>query len=114
MCGGAIISDPIPLRTASRRLTADHLWAGLKNGSRGSGKKKGRKYEELEFDDDFQADFEDFKDESEEDEEEEEIDVKPLAFASKAPFCRGKLRNSVEMIVLLAISLFFVAYDLML
>ncbi|XP_038990265.1 ethylene-responsive transcription factor 1-like [Phoenix dactylifera] len=85
MCGGAIISDFIPLPAASRRLTADSLWPNFKKGGGGGGKKKGRKQEVVEFDDDFEADFEDFKDESEE-EEEEEIDVKPSAFVSKAPF----------------------------
>ncbi|XP_008800472.1 ethylene-responsive transcription factor 1-like isoform X2 [Phoenix dactylifera] len=85
MCGGAIISDFIPLPAGGRRLTADSLWPNFKKGGGGGGKKKGRKQEVVEFDDDFEADFEDFKDESEEDEE-EEIDVKPSAFVSKAPF----------------------------
>ncbi|KAG1366380.1 Ethylene-responsive transcription factor 1 [Cocos nucifera] len=95
MCGGAIICDFIPLPTASRRLTADNLWPGLKKG--GGRKKKGRKHEVVEFDDDFEADLEDFKDELEEDEEEEE-DVKPFAFASKAPFSRegSTTQKSVE------------------
>ncbi|XP_010939858.2 ethylene-responsive transcription factor 1 isoform X2 [Elaeis guineensis] len=86
MCGGAIISDFMLPPTASRRLTADYRWPGLKKG--GGRKKKGRKHEVVEFDDDFEADFEDFKDESQEDEE--EVDVKPFAFASKATFSRAR------------------------
>ncbi|XP_020574330.1 ethylene-responsive transcription factor 1-like [Phalaenopsis equestris] len=90
MCGGAIISDFIP-SARQRRVAKDCLWA-----DQGKKKKKkrndGRKIRAEEFDDDFEADFQEFKDEvTEVDEMEEPFDVKSFAFRPKlAPLSRAE------------------------
>ncbi|KAJ7963346.1 Ethylene-responsive transcription factor [Quillaja saponaria] len=85
MCGGAIISDYIPADPRSRRVTAEHLWPDLKKPSSGKRYSKLVKREFFNFNDDFEADFQEFKDDSETDEEDEEIfgDVKPLPSFSR-------------------------------
>ncbi|XP_039119791.1 ethylene-responsive transcription factor RAP2-12-like [Dioscorea cayenensis subsp. rotundata] len=55
MCGGAIISDYIP-PARSRRLAAEILWPDLEKNNKASGFKSW----EWEFDDDFEADFQQF------------------------------------------------------
>ncbi|KAL0917285.1 hypothetical protein M5K25_012336 [Dendrobium thyrsiflorum] len=94
MCGGAIISDFIPTPSLrSRRVTAHNLWPDLRKKTKG-----GRKIRAAEFDDDFEADFQEFEGEPEEDEVVEEddveklIEVRPGAFRTKAAtatFSRG-------------------------
>ncbi|KAL0429953.1 UNVERIFIED_CONTAM: Ethylene-responsive transcription factor RAP2-12 [Sesamum radiatum] len=95
MCGGAIISDfPPPVSRSSRRLTADLLWgtgAGYlnKNKNHGNYHSKPLSFKSIiDFDDDFEADFQEFEDCSD---DEGEIHVKkPFAFsAKKAPGPKG-------------------------
>ncbi|XP_057797074.1 ethylene-responsive transcription factor RAP2-12-like [Salvia miltiorrhiza] len=87
MCGGAIISEITPPTSlSSRRLTADLLWG---SGAAALRKKKNncnyyskplRSRPISDFDDDFEADFQDFEDYSD---EEEELDLKkPFAFSA--------------------------------
>ncbi|GAV61387.1 AP2 domain-containing protein [Cephalotus follicularis] len=71
MCGGAIISDFIPVNPRSQRLTPDYLWGNLKKSS------KPIRSELVDLDDEFEADFQGFKDESDDD-----VDVKPVALSS--------------------------------
>ncbi|KAH7656456.1 EREBP-like factor protein [Dioscorea alata] len=89
MCGGAIISDFIP-PARSRRLIAEYLWPDLKKGGGSYGTKKKQHHRRVEVkDDDFEADFREFNDDPEESEDEAEVvDVKPFAFAPKAPLSR--------------------------
>lgn len=87
MCGGAIISEISPPATrSSSRLTADLLWG---SGAAALSKKKKkndcsyywkplRSKPIVDFDDDFEADFQDFEDYSD---DEDELDLKkPFAF----------------------------------
>lgn len=84
MCGGAIISDFIAT-SRPQSVTADYLWTDLRK------KKKGdRKIRSAEYEDDFEADFQEFEDENEVnevadvDDEDELIEVKPFAFRPNA------------------------------
>lgn len=91
MCGGAIISDFIPLATAaSRRVMAEHLWPGLEKGKQTRGRRRrGVEVPDDDDDDDFEADFQEFSDETQVD----EFDAVHFGFGSEAPFPRG---NSSE------------------
>ncbi|CAI9114492.1 OLC1v1015227C1 [Oldenlandia corymbosa var. corymbosa] len=116
MCGGAIISDFIPPNRSSRRLTAELLWGpsgsdlyGGSNNNKNNKKKNAqsissknngysssrklslRSKKFLDFEDEFESDFQDFKDYSDDEyvdddvaaEEDEELeDVKPFAFSA--------------------------------
>ncbi|KAK4383856.1 Ethylene-responsive transcription factor RAP2-2 [Sesamum angolense] len=95
MCGGAIISDfPPPASRSSRRLTADLLWgtgAGYLNKNKNTGNYHSKPLSSksiIDFDDDFEAHFQEFEDYSD---DEGEIHVKkPFAFsATKAPGPKG-------------------------
>ncbi|KAJ3673174.1 hypothetical protein LUZ60_006548 [Juncus effusus] len=88
MCGGAIISDLIPL---SHRATAEHLWPERKNKKNKvistRNKKKG------DFDDEFEADFREFDDfesdiEDEFEEFEEEEDETAFGFDPESLFLK--------------------------
>ena len=105
MCGGAIISDFIPVTGTAgrtRRVTADCLWPDLRKPISGKRFSKPLRPEVAELEDDFEADFREFKDDSEIDEDDNDVDmlvdVKPFAFTptakpSKAskPLSRGKI-----------------------
>ena len=91
MCGGAIISDCIP-PARSRRQAAELLWPDLEKNNKASGFKD----REWEFDDDFEADFQQFIAEPEEKEKEKKKamgigDTKPISSfqPSKVPFSHG-------------------------
>ncbi|KAJ7951444.1 Ethylene-responsive transcription factor [Quillaja saponaria] len=97
MCGGAIISDYIPADPRGRRLTAEYLWPDLKKPSSGKRHSKRMRQGVFNFNDDFEADFQEFKDESESDKEDDEVfgDVKPLvSFAKKTSKSRASLCSS--------------------
>ncbi|XP_077240900.1 ethylene-responsive transcription factor RAP2-12-like isoform X2 [Tasmannia lanceolata] len=64
MCGGAIISDYDPTKQA-QRVTSDYLWPELKKIA-GDYYSKPLGSPFFDFEEDFEADFQDFKDESEE------------------------------------------------
>lgn len=90
MCGGSIISDFIQPSRSSRRLTAELLWGSGADliGTQKNKKKNPTNYYSkplrsgiVDFDDEFEADFQDFKDHSD-DEIVELEDVKPFAFSS--------------------------------
>ncbi|RRT67601.1 hypothetical protein B296_00039102 [Ensete ventricosum] len=87
MCGGAIISDFIPLATAaSRRVTAEHPWPGLEKGKHTTGRRRrGVEVPDDDDDDDFEADFREFSEESQVD----EFDAVHFGFGSGAPFPRA-------------------------
>ncbi|KAE8674182.1 ERF073 protein [Hibiscus syriacus] len=90
MCGGAIISDFIPPALSSRRLTADFLWPDLKKSGFKKGSPKRFSKPVIDFDDDFETDFQEFKDE-ESDVDDFDVDgvladIKPFALsATKKP-----------------------------
>lgn len=88
MCGGAIISDFIPVNPRSRRLTSDLLWADTKKSS------KPKRSEIVDLDDEFEADFQEFKDESDVDDLDIDVDdllldVKPFAFSASLKSTSG-------------------------
>ncbi|GER52335.1 ethylene responsive factor [Striga asiatica] len=93
MCGGAIISDfAPPASRLSRRLTAELLWGGAdpssnsKNKRPASYRSKQLRYQSsIDFDEEFEADFQDFEDHYTDDEE--EIDL-------KMPFSLSAAKNS--------------------
>ncbi|CAD5185771.1 unnamed protein product [Musa acuminata subsp. malaccensis] len=94
MCGGAIISDFIPLATAaSQRVMAEHLWPGLEKGKQTT--RRRRRGVEVpdddDDDDDFEADFQEFSDETQVD----EFDAVHFGFGSEAPFPRDGSPKSV-------------------
>ncbi|KAK8921540.1 Ethylene-responsive transcription factor RAP2-2 [Platanthera zijinensis] len=96
MCGGAIISDFIP--TPRSQLATDYHWPDLRRKK----KKGGRKSRVAEFDDDFEADFQEFEDEpeenevAEENEDDEQIEANPLAFRPKASQGSSIRRNGLQ------------------
>ncbi|THU53183.1 hypothetical protein C4D60_Mb10t11700 [Musa balbisiana] len=92
MCGGAIISDFIPLATAaSRRVMAEHLWPGLEKGKQTRGRRRRGVEVPDDDDDDFEADFQEFSDETQVD----EFDAVHIGFGSEAPFPREGSPKSV-------------------
>ncbi|KAG6498156.1 hypothetical protein ZIOFF_046065 [Zingiber officinale] len=84
MCGGAIISDLIPVGRPAWWLTSDCLWSDLKEGGASAAGKKKKKNGgwRSAVKDDFEEDFEEFEEELMESDV-EVVNHKPLAFASK-------------------------------
>ncbi|URD92420.1 hypothetical protein MUK42_00151 [Musa troglodytarum] len=87
MCGGAIISDFIPMARSERRVTSDYLWRDMKRGGANGVKTKksnGHRRAVEDTEDDFEAGFQEFEYESMVSEVEDEVELvdKPFAFAS--------------------------------
>ncbi|CAL9110990.1 unnamed protein product [Musa textilis] len=89
MCGGAIISDFIPMARSERRVTADYLWRDMKRGGANG-----------DTEDDFEAGFQEFEYESMVSEVEDEVELvdKPFAFASTGNNTLSKFLQNLALI----------------